>query len=162
MFISPTEAVNKYAVSKPTIYKDMNDGTLSFKIDEKKRRRIDVSELDRLYELRPGAVFEDTSNTVKGNVQAPYSNVSTSNLPDSERIELAVLRERVATLESEREREREQLSGQIETLKSSLEQALESQRSLTHTITDQTQTIDQLRDIQIKRKPGFLARLFGA
>jgi hypothetical protein len=45
MFISPTNAVKMYNVSKPTLYKDMSDGTLSFDKDDRGRRKLNVAEL---------------------------------------------------------------------------------------------------------------------
>jgi DNA repair exonuclease SbcCD ATPase subunit len=52
MFITPAEAIRRYNVSKPTLYSDMTEGKLSFKFDDRKKRKIDVAELDRLYEKR--------------------------------------------------------------------------------------------------------------
>ena len=40
MFISPTNAVKMYEGSKPTLYKDMSDGKLSFTIDDRDRLMI--------------------------------------------------------------------------------------------------------------------------
>ena len=37
MQISPTEAVKMYEVSKPTIYKDMEEGKVSFEFDARKK-----------------------------------------------------------------------------------------------------------------------------
>ena len=61
MNISPAEAVRRYDVSKPTLYADMNDGKLSYQVDDKKRRRINVAELERLYSIRGGT--EETQST---------------------------------------------------------------------------------------------------
>ncbi|WP_024771779.1 hypothetical protein [Aquimarina macrocephali] len=76
MFISPTQAVQSYNVSKPTLYADMKKGKLSFKKDDRGKRKIDVSELERLY--------EKVTNTSK---QKPtLTNVKASKdetLPDS-------------------------------------------------------------------------------
>lgn len=46
--ISPTAAAKRWNKSKTTIYKMMNDGELSFSLNEKEKRVIDVSELVRV------------------------------------------------------------------------------------------------------------------
>ncbi len=48
--------------SKSTIQRAMNQGKLSFEIDNNKRRIIDVSELERVFGLKPEAVKETPSN----------------------------------------------------------------------------------------------------
>jgi hypothetical protein len=69
MFISPAEALRLYAVSKPTLYSDMKDGKLSYQVDDRDKRRINVAELDRLYEKRP----EGTKHPGAVNVQDPVT-----------------------------------------------------------------------------------------
>lgn len=48
--------------SKSTIQRAMNQGKLSFEIDNNKRRIIDVSELERVFGLKPEATKEKPSN----------------------------------------------------------------------------------------------------
>lgn len=161
MFFSPTQATANYVVSKPTLYKDMSDGTLSYKIDGKKRRRLNAAELDRLYEPRPTAETGKASGNGKDGATTRKLNVS--SLGEEERIELAVLREQVTILKAERERERQQLNDQITILRDSLEQSQDSQKGLTLMISDQSETMEKLRNErgQAVAKRGLLSRLFG-
>lgn len=46
--LSPTAAAKQWKTSKTTIYKLMNDGELSYTLNEKKKRVLDVSELVRV------------------------------------------------------------------------------------------------------------------
>lgn len=46
--ISPTAAANKWKASKTTIYKLMNDGELSYTLNDKGKRVLDTSELVRV------------------------------------------------------------------------------------------------------------------
>ncbi len=52
MHISPTKAVKKFKVSKPTLYEDMKSGKLAFSKNSKGRRQLDTAELSRVYEPR--------------------------------------------------------------------------------------------------------------
>jgi hypothetical protein len=65
MYISPSEALRIYDVSRPTLYKDMSEGNLSFDYDDRKRRRINVAELDRVYKKRPSGDQAQTSQDVQ-------------------------------------------------------------------------------------------------
>lgn len=65
MYISPAEALRIYDVSKPTLYKDMTEGNLSFNYDDRKRRRINVAELDRVYRKRQSGDQAQASQDVQ-------------------------------------------------------------------------------------------------
>jgi predicted site-specific integrase-resolvase len=80
MFISPTNAVKMYNVSKPTLYKDMSDGTLSFDKDDRGRRKLNVAELDRLYDKREDAKTDLTSANVNSGQSLTESNVNNQQL----------------------------------------------------------------------------------
>lgn len=91
--LSPAEAVRQFDVSKPTLYSDMKDGKLSFSIDNRKRRKIDVSELQRLYQLRRQAAPEDNVN------REPFHTVS--NVKNTNETEVELLRKQIEFLEKE-------------------------------------------------------------
>lgn len=74
MAISPTEALRMFNVSKPTLYKDMAEGNISYSLDRKGRRRLDPAELERAYDLR---AKKENSDDVKVRKE-PLS----SNLPE--------------------------------------------------------------------------------
>ena len=80
MFISPTNAVKMYDVSKPTLYKDMSEGKLSFTKDDRDRRKINVAELDRLYEKREDTPADLTSANVKNGEAFTEPNVKHQQL----------------------------------------------------------------------------------
>lgn len=75
MNISPAEAIRRYDVSKPTLYSDMKDGKLSFTMDDRKRRKINIAELDRLYEKRAGGNDNTSDDNVKNGSDNTESNV---------------------------------------------------------------------------------------
>ncbi len=157
MYYSPTQAIKHYVVSKPTLYKDMSDGNLSFKIDDKKRRKINVAELGRLYEPRETRASEASSGNVKQGSQKTENSVN--GLTMDERTELAVLRAKVESLSEERVRERKQLEEQIEMLRENLTVAMDSQKNLTLMIENQNRVMDQLREENApgnKKRRGFL------
>ncbi len=53
MYLSVSEALRKYDVGRNKIYRDMEEGTLSYEIGpDGKKRKINVAELDRCYEKR--------------------------------------------------------------------------------------------------------------
>lgn len=80
MHISPTEAIKLYDVSKPTLYSDMKEGKLSFKIDDRKKRKIDIAELERLYKLRDDHVSQSTLNNVKVRKENTEFNVNNESV----------------------------------------------------------------------------------
>ena len=74
-----TEAVKIIPVSESTLRRDLKSGKVSFDLDQKGRKQIDVSELQRVYEqLRtqngthsPTDESADLSETVNGTHQNP-------------------------------------------------------------------------------------------
>jgi len=111
MFISPTDAVKRYELSKPTLYKDMSDGKLSFTKDDRNRRKINVAELDRLYSKRKDAPADLTSVNVNGFTEP---NVNSYYLSQ----QVKAIQEQV---EQGKNREIELLEQQIEQFKDQLE-----------------------------------------
>ena len=47
--LSPTAAAKEWRVGKSTIYREMNSGSLSFSMDDKGKRVIDLSEMVRVF-----------------------------------------------------------------------------------------------------------------
>ena len=59
VFVTPTEAAKILGVSKPTLYRLMDDGTLPYtEIAGVKKRRIKRSDVERL--IQPGFTSSDT------------------------------------------------------------------------------------------------------
>lgn len=109
MNISPAEAIRRYNVSKPTLYSDMKDGKLSFTLDDRKRRKINIAELDRIYDKRDeeGALTEEKS--VKSPVNNTQSNVKSTAEYSMGRLELEVeyLKRELTNRQEETERWKE-------------------------------------------------------
>lgn len=114
MFLTPTKAVELFKVSKPTLYNDMKSGKLSFELDGRKKRKINVAELDRLYEKRSDTEEGLTSKIVNKKQNLTNTDVSQTNI---ER-EIKSIREQI---ESGHKREVELLNNQIEQLQSQVE-----------------------------------------
>ncbi len=114
MFISPTDAVKMYDVSKPTLYKDMSDGTISFTKDDRDRRKINVAELDRLYAKRQDAPEGLTSTNGNQWDGLTEPNVNNQHLAQQAK----AIREQI---EQSRNREIELLEAQIEQFKNQIE-----------------------------------------
>ncbi len=126
MFISPTEAVKIYNVSKPTLYEDMKNGRLSFQKNERKKRRINVSELDRIYDKR--ANKQEEENGKERNEETEFNGSKNSKSTD---IEIRYLKEL-------NKQQKEQLEAQIQSLQGALDKAQEGQNRLTLLLEDKT------------------------
>lgn len=114
MFISPTDAVKMYDVSKPTLYKDMSDGTISFTKDDRDRRKINVAELDRLYAKRQDA--QESLTSTNGN---QWDGLTEPNVNNQQLVQqVKAIREQI---EQSRNREIELLEAQIEQFKNQIE-----------------------------------------
>lgn len=115
-------------VSKPTLSKAISNGRLSAEKQPDGSYRIQAAELFRVY---PPA----THGNGLDHGQAVASETGSSNgLAGSE---IAVLRERLAVLIAERDRERQQLTDQINDLRARLDAEAEERRRLTALLTDQ-------------------------
>lgn len=133
------EAAKVAGVSKPTLSKAINVGRLSAEKQSDGSYRIQPAELFRVYppetsENRLTDVTFDDRLTGKGN-----SLISE---------EVSRLRERLTILSGERERERDQLTSQIEDLRRRLDAEAEARRvegeerrKLTAILTDQRQPL---------------------
>ena len=114
MWLSPTKAVKMYNVSKPTLYADMKDGSLSYKMNDRKKRKINVAELDRLYDKRDSEEGASSSKTVKENSSLTETNVSKRKLEQK-------LEQAHAKIAESQEREITALKNQIENQKEQIE-----------------------------------------
>ena len=114
MLISPTNAVKMYKVSKPTLYADMKKGKVSFTQDNRDRRKLNVAELDRLYEKRGGGSSLLTSTNVNKPTDLTEANVNSQQLKQ----EILAIRQQI---ENAKDREIELLEQQIEQFKNQIE-----------------------------------------
>lgn len=130
MKVSPTEAADIAGVTRKTLYADMNKGHLSFELTDKKKRLIQVAELERVYGKEISDKRESQGNA---SIKINTSNAN-SNLTEGE---AANLREKLENLEKERQREREQLTDQIDHLRDLLKSEQEERQKITALLTDQ-------------------------
>jgi chromosome segregation ATPase len=110
MYVSPTEAIKLYDVSKPTLYKDMSDGKISFDKDERGRRKLNVAELDRIYSKRAEEGAPLTSNNVQSTLSFTEPNVNSKLLLQ----EVKTIKEQIGQA---KDREIKLLEQQIEQLR---------------------------------------------
>jgi hypothetical protein len=125
MHISPTEAVKTYNVSKPTLYEDMKNGRISYQKNERNKRRINVAELDRVYDKRVGG---SVSTNVK--VRNDKTELNDSKSSDAADVEIRYLKEL-------NKQQKEQFEAQVQSLQIALDKAQEGQNSVTRILEDQ-------------------------
>ncbi|MCP5004715.1 MAG: hypothetical protein GY941_12370 [Planctomycetes bacterium] len=125
MHVSPTEAVKTYNVSKPTLYEDMKNGRISYQKNERNKRRINVAELDRVYDKRVGGLEE--ANVKVRNYKTELND---SNPSDAAKVEITYLKEL-------NKQQKEQFEAQIQSLQGALDKAQEGQNRLTLLLEDQ-------------------------
>ena len=116
--VSVIEATKLTGISKTTIYSDMDKGVLSFELDVKKRKRIDIAELQRVYGLKQPPDTNGKQNG-KPNVEIPKHN-GTSPQTESETVSL--LKSHIEHLETEIAVAREREKNLMELLKNEQQQ----------------------------------------
>lgn len=154
----------------------MDKGDLSYEALGPRKRLIDVAELERW----SGGLKQPDKDQSSKDVSTGQTRTSSSDTTGRLEIENGSLKDKLATLEQERRRERELLQEQIEDLKLALRNANDQQTRLTALLTDQRQERDrkesqeqalfikELRRRQIRlehqlrdRDRGFFARWLG-
>jgi len=125
MKLSISQAAKQYEVSRNTIYDNIKDGTISAENDERGRKRIDVSELDRVYPKRQNK----TSRNVQLEQTETLKTVSNNSVLQKE---IDLLRERLA--------DKDEVIGD---LRQRLDEAATQQTRLTALLTDQSQKTTQ-------------------
>jgi hypothetical protein len=132
-------AAKQAGVSKPTLSKAIKSGRISAEKQPDGSYRIQPAELFRVYrQPSPGGLLDSVDNAQE------------TRLPAGE---IEGLRERLALLTAERDREREQLTDQILDLRRRLDSETETRRQLTLLLTDQRQRAPRRR---------WWRRMFGA
>lgn len=189
--VSVKEAALLTGKSRETINTATKDGILSFTLNERNHKVIDIAELERVYPLVKTMADLEPSGVVR-----PDTDL-TEERPSDLREQVAVLHERLQSaarekefmqaereiLKSERERERHQLEDQIEMLRTSLEKAQDQHGKAMLMLTHHTEegrepilkiaaleeTVLQLkqqnkriyRELQEQKGRGLWKRLFG-
>jgi len=134
-----------------TIQRAIKSGKLSASRRDDESYDIDPSELHRVFP--PVSVLEaKNDNKVRDDIPNDIMVLQ---------LELKVRDEKIALIEAEREREREQLTGQIDDLRHRLDSEAEERRKLTALLTDQTRKPAAEPEHARKGLRGFLHRLTG-
>jgi excisionase family DNA binding protein len=122
------EACKQAKVSKPTLSKAIKNGRLSAEKQPDGSYRIQPAELFRVFppETPPNGLSRNE-----------FDGRETGNETQLARDQIAELRQRLALLTGERERERQQLTDQIMDLRRRLDSEAEERRRLTLIVTDQ-------------------------
>lgn len=143
------EAALLVGKSRQSINEATRDGTLSYKLDGRQRKVVDIVELERVYPL------VKTVDEIAESKNVKVTPKLTSDEPPTLREELAIANERLAraeaereSLERERERERLQLERQIENLQATVEKSQEQHSKAMLLITDQSEKSRSRADIQ--------------
>ena len=117
--VSVIEATKLTGISKTTIYSDMEKGILSFKLDIKGRKRVDVAELQRVYGLKQ----QPNGNPHEQNGKPVMETVAHHGTPENTEAETVVLlKSHIEHLETEINVAREREKNLMELLKREQEQ----------------------------------------
>lgn len=144
MQVSLSEAAKMVGITRSTLYVHIREKDISVIDAKTKRPKIDVSELVRVYGDKVTPLDQITASRASKTAEGEQSMAT----------EVAVLRERLKTAELERERERRQLSEQIENLQEMLKKEQEVVGKVTAQLTDQRTSADKYagrEEEQIKR-----------
>lgn len=126
MLVSISDAAKMVGVSRDTFYRHIEEKGISITDAGTKRPKVETSELLRLYgTLKP---IEDATEKKK--------TANDSNSP-ALAAENALLKEKLQMFEAERDRERRQLTEQIDNLQESLKKEQETLSKVTAMLSDQ-------------------------
>lgn len=127
MYVSISEATRMVGLkSRSTFYRHIKKKGISISNDDDGNPRVEVSELIRVYGNKVKSLEEmeekTNSNKLANNTQATRQ-VKQDETPVDLKIEVEVLKERVKTIETERERERTHLENRVNDMKEALAKA---------------------------------------
>ena len=135
--------------AKGTLSKALTNGQISAEKDGKGRWQIEPSELQRWMEANP------LPNTTENQDTTPLETPRNTNGNSALEIEVNMLREQMAKIDTMHERERQTLVDQIEDLKTEAERRSREHMQALAVLTDQREKAPE------PPKRGFWARLTG-
>lgn len=145
--VSVVEAAKMAGVSRATFYRHITEKKISTTQDDKNNTVIDTSELVRIYGNKLRTLEEIEKEEIDQIDESETDRDSSQGL----KIQVDMLKERLKDFNEERNRERTQLSSQIEDLKAQLgraeEQRIKSEEQknkLTMMLTDQRSDSEKL------------------
>lgn len=148
VILSLNRAAKEGHVAKSTLLEALSSGRMSAKKNDKGYWEIDPSELFRVFPKTTSDGQKEPKPTTSENHDKTGGNRALE-------IEIRMLREQIERTDAERERERAQLNGQIETLRDLAERQSADHRQVIAALTDQRERGAELP------KRGFWARLRG-
>ena len=117
--VSVMEATELTGKSKTTLYSDMEKGILSFELDLKGRKRVDIAELQRVYGLKQ----QPNGNPHEQNGKPITETIVNHGTPENTQAEtVALLKSHIEHLETEINVAREREKHLMELLKREQEQ----------------------------------------
>ena len=128
--LSLNKAAKEASVAKSTLLQALNSKRMSAEKNEKGHWEIETSELFRVFP-RTGSTEHKEPNAT------PHAELSKNNQNSALEVEVKMLREKIEDANLEREREREQASEQIESLRGQIERQSADHRQALAAITDQ-------------------------
>lgn len=145
--VSVVEAAKMAGVSRATFYRHITEKKISTTQDDKNNTVIDTSELVRIY----GNKLRTLEEIEKEEIDQIDENETDRDSSQGLKIQVDMLKERLRDFNEERNRERTQLSSQIEALKAQLDRAEEQRikseeqkNKLTMMLTDQRSDSEKL------------------
>ncbi len=145
--VSVVEAAKMAGVSRATFYRHITEKKISTTQDDKNNTVIDTSELVRIY----GNKLRTLEEIEKEEIDQIDDNETDRDSSQGLKIQVDMLKERLKDFNEERNRERTQLSSQIEDLKAQLDRAEEQRikseeqkNKLTMMLTDQRSDSEKL------------------
>lgn len=137
--------------SKSAILEAIRSGRLSASRDDKNQWQIDPAELFRVYPARTTTEPPyQVANHQTEPIPTPTENHSTT----------AIILDKIASIEAERDRERQQLQNTIDDLRHRLDQETEERRKLTMLLTHQPEAPPAQHQAQPQDSP-LWRKLFG-
>ncbi len=146
--LSLNKAAKEAGVAKSTLLEALKSGRLSASKSEKGHWEIDPSELFRAF---PKTSYRDLTKPIP----TPHENLLKTTQNGALEVEVRMLREQLALVATEREREREQLGEQIQNLRDQVERQSADHRQALALLTDQ-----RTKSTPTEKK-GWLSRLVG-
>ena len=131
--LSLNKAAKEASVAKSTLLEALNSGRMSAGKNDKGHWQIDPSELFRVFPRTGPAEHGEPNPTPSEGLQKTTENGALE-------VEVKMLREQIARMEAERERERAQFTDQIEALKDQAERQSADHRQALAALTDQRET----------------------
>lgn len=127
MQVSISTAAKMVGITRATLYEHIKEKNITITDAGTKRPKIDVSELVRVYGNKVTPIEKLDNNAKPANQSAPPALAA----------ENAVLKEKLQMIEAERDRERRQLTEQIDNLQESLKREQDAVSKVTALLSDQ-------------------------